>query len=147
QATLVREEPEWIAKKLMDFMSSTRFRKGEDTLIPSLPSCRISNDLRNRKRNESFWPCKGPLSARGLLSSFLREHLPTGPRCCGKRCERLLPIPNSTRSLKKWSARSPRHCRRRNSKRQFVTYLGSAKWSNCSTSSPARMPCRCRRLG
>src|SRR4030095_2028797 len=36
-------------------------------------------------------------------------------------------------------------CRRRNSKRQFVSYRGTEKLSNCLTSSPARTPCRCRR--
>ena len=61
QATLVREAPDWIEKKLMDFHFVNEIPRGEDTLIPSSPGCRILNGLRNRRRTENFLPCIGPL--------------------------------------------------------------------------------------
>ena len=43
QATLVRESPDWIDKKLMDFHIVNEVPKGRDILIRFLPSCPTLN--------------------------------------------------------------------------------------------------------
>ena len=142
QATLVREAPDWIDKKLMDFHVVNEVPKGRrhpHPVFARLPDIeRFTKSEKDRKLLAM---------QRAFVSAGTPFILPPGTppdkvQILRDAMRKLLLILNSTQNLKSLSARSPRHCRRRNSRRQFVTYRGTEKLSNCLTSSPARTPCR-----